>query len=184
MAPRCAYGGSSDLRALGLRNRNLRNRSLTVVPARHFVSYVCTNLLGMAKPELRALAEALRKQGLSVPAIAAELGVARSTAFRGPSTCRAKVQPKRCAPQSPLQSDDRLPLGRAPGHGRSCRDPRRSAAEVGRLSDRELLLVGAAIYWSEGTKAKPWRPNDWRMTFTNSDVGCDALPALPGGARP
>jgi hypothetical protein len=50
-----------------------------------------------------------------------------------------------------------------------------SAAEVGQLSDRELLLVGAAIYWSEGTKAKPWRPNDWRMTFTNTDVGLTLL---------
>jgi hypothetical protein len=46
-----------------------------------------------------------------------------------------------------------------------------SAAEVGQLSDRELLLVGAAIYWSEGTKAKPWRPYDWPVEFTNSDAG-------------
>ena len=36
----------------------------------------------MVKLELRLLAETLRRQSLSVPAIAAQLGVARSTAFQ------------------------------------------------------------------------------------------------------
>ncbi|HEX2772100.1 MAG TPA: resolvase, partial [Micromonosporaceae bacterium] len=31
------------------------------------------------------------------------------------------------------------------------------------------LLIGAAIYWCEGTKAKPWRPNDCRVRLVNSD---------------
>ncbi len=50
-----------------------------------------------------------------------------------------------------------------------------AAAEVGQLTERELLLVGATLYWAEGAKAKPWRPNDWRMTFTNSDPGLARL---------
>ena len=37
------------------------------------------------------------------------------------------------------------------------------------LSDREVLLVGAVNYWAEGSKSKPWRPNDFRMLFINSD---------------
>jgi hypothetical protein len=30
-------------------------------------------------------------------------------------------------------------------------------------------LLGAAIYWCEGSKAKPWRPHETSLTFTNSD---------------
>jgi hypothetical protein len=44
----------------------------------------------------------------------------------------------------------------------------RAKAQIGRLSERELFLVGVALYWAEGTKAKPWRRDD-RVIFTNSD---------------
>lgn len=40
------------------------------------------------------------------------------------------------------------------------------AKEVGRLSPRELLLVGAALYWAEG-----YRKGDGEFGFTNSDPG-------------
>lgn len=43
-----------------------------------------------------------------------------------------------------------------------------AAAEIGPLSDREVLIAGAVAYWAEGTKSKPWRPVE-RITFTNSD---------------
>jgi hypothetical protein len=42
------------------------------------------------------------------------------------------------------------------------------AARVGQMSDRELFLVGVAIYWAEGTKSKPWRTQS-RLAFINSD---------------
>jgi hypothetical protein len=54
------------------------------------------------------------------------------------------------------------------------RDARRAsahaeaAASVGSLSDRDLLILGAAIYWCEGAKSKPWRPVE-KIQFTNSD---------------
>lgn len=60
------------------------------------------------------------------------------------------------------------------GH-RAARDAARAdtvaatAGWVKQLRYRELVLVGAAIYWAEGTKAKPWRPNDCRVRFVNSD---------------
>jgi hypothetical protein len=44
----------------------------------------------------------------------------------------------------------------------------RAADDVGELSDRDLLIAGAAIYWCEGSKSKPWRRLD-RLTFVNSD---------------
>jgi hypothetical protein len=43
------------------------------------------------------------------------------------------------------------------------------AAFVGTLTHRDLLLLGAAIYWCEGSKTKPWRPHEFSLTFTNSD---------------
>lgn len=55
--------------------------------------------------------------------------------------------------------------------------------EVGKLSPRELLLVGAALYWAEG-----YRKGDGEFGFTNSDpnmiqfvikwlrLACDVLP--------
>jgi hypothetical protein len=44
-----------------------------------------------------------------------------------------------------------------------------SSAEVGTLSDRELLLLGVVAYWAEGSKSKPWSPYDERVSFINSD---------------
>lgn len=40
---------------------------------------------------------------------------------------------------------------------------------VGALSDRELMLVGTAIYWAEGAKSKPWA-RVHRIAFINSDM--------------
>jgi hypothetical protein len=43
-----------------------------------------------------------------------------------------------------------------------------SAAEIGPLSDRELLIAGAVAYWCEGLKGKPRQRCD-RVVFVNSD---------------
>jgi hypothetical protein len=41
---------------------------------------------------------------------------------------------------------------------------------VGDLSRREVVLLGAVAYWCEGEKNKPWRPQQFRMQFINSDA--------------
>ena len=43
-------------------------------------------------------------------------------------------------------------------------------AEVGAVSDRELMLLGVALYWAEGTKDKPYARRE-RIAFINSDPG-------------
>jgi hypothetical protein len=43
-----------------------------------------------------------------------------------------------------------------------------AAREIGPLSERELLLVGVALYWAEGSKDKPYSRRE-RVTFINSD---------------
>src|SRR3989344_3253849 len=44
----------------------------------------------------------------------------------------------------------------------------RARAEIGKLSKRELWLIGIALYWAEGSKEKEYRPGS-RMIFSNSD---------------
>ncbi len=40
--------------------------------------------------------------------------------------------------------------------------------QIGDLSERELLLIGAVLYWAEGGKSKPWSRREW-LEFINSD---------------
>src|SRR5207253_5845058 len=41
-------------------------------------------------------------------------------------------------------------------------------AQVSSLAESELFVAGVALYWAEGTKAKPWRPGE-NVKFINSD---------------
>ncbi len=43
-----------------------------------------------------------------------------------------------------------------------------AAAEVGQLTEREVIIAGAITYWCEGAKSKPHRRDD-RVSFINSD---------------
>jgi hypothetical protein len=46
-----------------------------------------------------------------------------------------------------------------------------AAAQIGELTDRELLIAGAIAYWCEGSKSKSYRRSSDRVIFTNSDPG-------------
>jgi len=43
-----------------------------------------------------------------------------------------------------------------------------AAKEVGKISKRELWLIGTALYWAEGTKQKENNPSQ-KVRFNNSD---------------
>ncbi|KWV32492.1 helix-turn-helix domain-containing protein [Micromonospora rifamycinica] len=126
-----------------------------------------------AKDELRTAAVALRGEGRSVDDIAARLGVAKSTAYLW-------------VRHLPLDPDDDAARERRRARARTMADSRwaahraaRDAAQeqvrtqmrelVGQLGDREVLLLGAALYWCEGTKSKPWRRHD-HVQFVNTDA--------------
>jgi len=130
-----------------------------------------------AKDDVRTRAVALRGHGWSVNDIAVELAVARSTARRwvkdlplDPDSERAKS--KRAQAKA-------MTAGRWERH-RAERDAHRSATiaravdEIGALTDREVQLIGAAIYWCEGTKSKPWRRIE-HVQLVNSDPRIIAL---------
>jgi hypothetical protein len=130
-----------------------------------------------AKDELRAGAVRLRETGWSVTDIATELGVAKSTAYQWVK--HLPLDPDSDRARQKRAHSKRMTDARWAEH-RQDRDQRQAAVHaveadrVGSLSERDLLLVGAAIYWCEGSKSKPWRRND-RLTFTNSDAGLLAL---------
>ncbi|MTK01441.1 helix-turn-helix domain-containing protein [Micromonospora sp. CP22] len=131
-----------------------------------------------AKDDLRAEAATLRSTGHSVPEIARRLGVSRSTAY---------LWTRQLASERDSQSERerRRQRGRAMAESwwsadRAARDEAQAEAHglaarvVGELDERDLLLLGAAIYWCEGTKSKPWRRDD-HVQFVNSDPGLLSL---------
>jgi transposase-like protein len=122
-----------------------------------------------AKDALRARAREMRTAGQTYPQIAIELGVSKGTLSlwlrdlpHPPRDMRAG-EAKRLAGHRAYFERRRAQVAvekRA--------DKERWAATIGPLSRRELMLVGAALYWAEGSKAKEWRPGEC-VRFTNSD---------------
>jgi transposase-like protein len=125
-----------------------------------------------AKDEIRAAARELRTQGYDYQEIAERLGVAKSSVSLW----------VRDMPVPPRLSYEECRKRAAAGVGRywtaerAIRDAKRAseraaaAAEIGELSDREILIAGALTYWCEGSKNKPHRRSE-RVTFINSDPG-------------
>ena len=124
---------------------------------------------GKAKVDERERARELRAEGRSLNEIAATLGVSKSSVS---VWCRDVflTEEQRAALALPSQG---ARLKRAAGT-RAARIRRteilqgEAAAEIGELSDRELFLVGVALYWAEGSKQKPWRPSGG-VSLINSD---------------
>ncbi len=128
-----------------------------------------------ARDDLRAKARGLREQGWAYRQIAAELGVSKSSVSLW----------VRDLPTPPRLSYDECHKRSVEGVRRywavegPLREARReavstaAAAQIGELSDREILIAGAIAYWCEGAKNKPHKRQD-RVSFFNSD------PALIG----
>ena len=122
-----------------------------------------------AKDHLRVKARELRQQGLAYNQIAAELGVSKSSVSlwvrdlprpEGLSyeECRRRVAEgvrRYWAAERPVREAQREAARAA------------ATAEIGSLSQRELLIAGAIAYWCEGAKNKPYNRHD-RVTFINS----------------
>ncbi|WP_185203551.1 helix-turn-helix transcriptional regulator [Streptomyces alkaliterrae] len=115
----------------------------------------------------RERARALRRQGRTYAEIVAEVGVAKSTVSRW-----VRDLPRPSTPPERLRRMSEARWGRHRREVALRRESTRAeaAAQVGRLSDRELLLVGAGLYWAEGAKSKPYRTQE-RVLFVNSDLG-------------
>jgi transposase len=129
-----------------------------------------------ARDDLRAKARLLREEGLDYDDIAAELGVSKSSVslwvrdLPRPGRLSYDECRKRAAEGVRRYWEAERPARQAE------REAVKAAAiaEIGALTDRELLIAGAVAYWCEGTKRKPHRPQE-RVIFVNSDPGLIAF---------
>ncbi|MGI5469203.1 hypothetical protein [Streptomyces sp. CA-132043] len=153
---------------LHIHNNDLLNRLLDGVPVPEWTKRP------NAKDDLRARARELRSQGMTYDQIQLELGCSKSSISlwvrdlptperrRTPEEASAIARRGWEATLRRREEERRATKQRAAGSGQ------RAAEEIGGLSDRELLIAGAALYWAEGGKSKPHAPRE-RVTFINSD---------------
>ncbi|MBU2662977.1 helix-turn-helix domain-containing protein [Actinoplanes bogorensis] len=128
-----------------------------------------------AKDDLKERAIELRLEGATVPAIALEVGVSKSTAYQWTKHLPLDQTPEQAAERE-RRRVARMDEVRWEPH-RKERDAARAAtgerleAWVGDLTDRELILTGAVAYWCEGAKEKPWGKTSKGLQYINSDPG-------------
>ncbi|MFI8521520.1 hypothetical protein ACIGEZ_27425 [Streptomyces sp. NPDC085481] len=118
-----------------------------------------------AKDGPRARARELRLEGKTYDQIQVELGCSKSSISLW---VRDLPKPERRA--LPVCTDmRRAQQGRREAHERRLIEyaaTRQTAmGEIGTLTDRELFLIGTALYWAEGAKARPQA----YINFANSD---------------
>lgn len=122
-----------------------------------------------AKTREREKAIELRRQGLSYREILERVPVAKSSLslwlkdVKLSPGCSYRITEKRLAAARSgalKRRDERIALTR--------QIKAAAGKEIGRLTNRELWLVGIALYWAEGSKEKEYRPGS-RVVFHNSD---------------
>ncbi|MEV7088383.1 hypothetical protein AB0O07_21255 [Streptomyces sp. NPDC093085] len=125
------------------------------------------------KGDLRAKARELRLKGLTYDQIQIELGCSKSSISLW---VRDLPKPDR----RDAQEQARLAARKRWEHELVVRDEERqktkaaAATEIGPLSDRDLFLVGVALYWAEGAKDKAYDRRE-NTTFINSDPSVIAI---------
>src|SRR6266699_1671653 len=110
-----------------------------------------------AKDELRANARELRTQGLDYEEIAAALGVAKSSVSLWVRDLPrpARLSYAECRKRSAEGARRYWAAERPAREARRTAARQAAAAQIGELTDREILIAGAIAYWCEGSKNKP-----------------------------
>ena len=118
---------------------------------------------------LKNTAIALRRKGFSYSDILKKVPVAKSTlSLWLREVGLSKVQKQRLT-QKKLEAALRGAMARKNDRiFRQKQIMQAALSEVGELSNRERWLVGAALYWAEGSKEKEYRPGS-SVLFSNSD---------------
>ncbi|OKI22551.1 MULTISPECIES: hypothetical protein [Streptomycetaceae] len=116
-----------------------------------------------AKTEHRETARRLRAEGRTYDEIQAALGVSKSSI-----SLWVRDLPKPARKVRSYTGKERLAAVMARREEHRARTKAAAAAEIGAVSDRELLLIGVALYWAEGGKDKEYDRRE-RVRFINSD---------------
>ncbi|GGV02749.1 hypothetical protein GCM10010275_47320 [Streptomyces litmocidini] len=122
-----------------------------------------------AKDDLRARARELRLQGMTYDQIQVEPGCSKSSIslwvrdLPKPERKRTREEASEIA-----RRGREVTLRRREEERQAVK--RAAAEEIGAMPERELFLLGAGLYWAEGTKGKPHARRE-RVTFVNSDPG-------------
>jgi transcriptional regulator with XRE-family HTH domain len=157
------YSRSQIAEALGLRNSGYLKRLLGGTPAPEWTKRP------NAKDSDRERAIELRRQGWSYRESREELDVSKSSLslwLRDVSLAEEQ--------QARLQLLQDAGRTKAAQTIRARRLARREAtieharSQIRAVGESELFVAGLVAYWSEGSKAKPWRPGE-KVTFCNSD---------------
>jgi transcriptional regulator with XRE-family HTH domain len=123
-----------------------------------------------AKDDLRASARELRTQGMDYEEIAEALGISKGSVslwVRDLPT-PARLSYAECRKRSAEGVRRYWAAERPVREARRAAAREAAAAQIGELTDRELLIAGSIAYWREGAKSKPHRRDD-RVAFINSD---------------
>lgn len=113
--------------------------------------------------EVQPEAARLRLNGVGRADVARRIGVSMSTVCRW---FREDGVPMPVAYRGATRAQQEAVVERWPRQ-QTEQDEHRDA--VGALTQRELFLIGVALYWSEGAKSKPWNRSHV-LSFCNSDT--------------
>ncbi len=124
-----------------------------------------------AKDEMRVKARELRARGYTYAEITAELGVSKGSVSlwtrdmpRVGRISSDEIRRRNSAGVSAFWAEEYL---RREAMRQAVSE--RAAAEIGTLSDGEVVIAGAVAYWCEGAKNKPYRRFGNEVAFINSD---------------
>lgn len=122
-----------------------------------------------AKTTLKKEAIKLRKDGLTYGQILARVPVAKSTVSLWLREVGLSKPQKQKITKARIEGARRGALARRTERiERTAGILTQASSEVGAISDRELWLIGVALYWAEGTKQKPHNTSAG-VQFANSD---------------
>ncbi|MFE2441065.1 hypothetical protein ACFXDF_03190 [Streptomyces sp. NPDC059426] len=121
-----------------------------------------------AKDDLRARAREMRLRGMTYDRIQLELGCSKSSISLWVRDLPKPDRPPRTREEASAIAKRGWEATLRQREIERQRTKLAAAREVGKLTGRELFLVGVGLYWSEGSKSKPHNPTE-RATFINSD---------------
>lgn len=122
-------------------------------------------MLSKLKEKERAII--LRKKGLSYSEILKEIQVAKSTLSLWLRGVGLAIKQKQRLTEKRLAASRRGGLAKSNYRQTITKEIKSQARnEIGHISDRELWLIGAALYWAEGSKEKD---KSVGLKFSNSD---------------